>query len=378
MPAGNRSRVDVIPEGIRVAQDYEALASQSIPPDILAYISGGSLRGQTLNANRVFFDNLEIVPRVMRDLSGASIATCIAGCSFTHPILLAPVAFHQLVHGNGETETARGAAATDTCFIASTLSSNTLEQIARSGNKQRWFQLYFQPQREHTLDLVRRAEAAEYSAIVVTVDAGIQPPSLTALKAGYTQSGYISAPNLSRYPVTPSRQSVPGEQSVFDQFVRNSPVWTDIEWLLGSTGLPVIVKGILHPEDAEQARRRGVAGVVVSNHGGRSLDGAVATIASLKSVRNATGNDYPVLLDGGIRSGTDVFKALALGADAVLVGRLQLYALAAAGALGVAHMIRLLREELAVCMAMAGCKNLSEIRRTTIHSRLRYDAIANQ
>jgi isopentenyl diphosphate isomerase/L-lactate dehydrogenase-like FMN-dependent dehydrogenase len=209
--------------------------------------------------------------------------------------------------------------------------------------------------------LIRRAEEAGYSAIIVTLDASIQAASLRALRAGFRLPADCVPANLDATTVSSLPVPDPQTSRIFQGVMKGAALWNDLEWLMAQTSLPVWVKGVMHPQDAMDLQSRGVAGVVVSNHGGRGLDGAPATLQVLPAIRAALGAAFPVLLDGGIRSGTDVFKALALGASAVLVGRLQLYALSVAGALGVAHMIKLLREELEVCMALAGCATLADI-----------------
>lgn len=355
------SPLNHIPGDVFCAQDYEFLARQFIAGPTYAYIAGGSAQDVTLAANRAAFDNSFIVPRLLRDLRGGHTRCQLLGETWRHPLLLAPVAYQTLVHPQGELASAQAAAATDSCLVASTLSSVTLEEIAARAGPARWFQLYFQPQRAATLDLVRRAEAAGYRALIVTLDTAIKMPSLGAQRAGFTMPAEVFAGNLRDYPAPPQRTLAPGQSIIFQGAMSEAPGWADLAWLLDQTRLPVLVKGVLNSRDARQLQAMGIAGVVVSNHGGRSLDGAPASLAMLPAIRAAVGGDFPVLFDSGIRSGRDVFKALALGADAVMIGRLQVYALAVAGALGVAHLLKLLREELEVCMAQAGCATLADI-----------------
>lgn len=350
-----------IPPGIHAARDYELAARQCIPAPTYAYLAGGSGEDVTLDANRSAYADWAIYPRLLRDLRVGHSRLRLQGQELAHPILLAPLAYQQLVHPGAELETARGAAATGAGLLCSTLSSLSLEQIAEVAGPQRWFQLYLQPRREHSLDLLRRAEAAGYQAIVLTLDAAVQLPSRRALEAGFRLPADCVAANLRGYPPASPTSLAVGQSRVFQGLMAEAPRWADLDWLLAESRLPVWVKGVLHPEDARALQARGVAGLVVSNHGGRTLDGAPASLRALPAVRAAVGQDYPLLFDGGIRSGGDAFKALALGADAVLIGRLQVYALAVAGALGVAHLIKLLREELEVCMAMAGCASLAEL-----------------
>lgn len=328
------------------------MASKHLPAPTLAYIAGGCGQDITAKANLDAFAQWAIYPRLLRDLTQGHTRTLLGVHEWAHPIGLAPVAYQMLAHPQGELETARAAHATDTCMIASTLSSVGLEEIARVAGPSRWFQLYLQARQADTHDLVARAEAAGYGAIVLTVDAAIQTASLRALEAGFRMPASIMPANLLPYQ---QQAAVPAPGSpVFQGLMRQAPLWADLDDLLARTRLPVWVKGVLHPEDAALLKTCGVAGLVVSNHGGRSLDGAPAALQVLPQIRAAVGQALPLLFDGGIRSGADVFKALALGANAVLVGRLQMYALSVAGALGVAHMLKLLREELEVCMAQAG------------------------
>ena len=351
-----------IPHGIHNACDYERQAAQHLPADRLAYIAGGCGWDRTVAANRAAFERWNVLPRLLRDVRGGHTRMTLNGQPLAHPFLLAPVAHQRLAHPEAELATARAAEATDTCLVASTLSSVPLEAIAQAGGDSlRWFQLYLQAERAHTLDLLARAEAASYQAIVLTLDASIQLASRSALAAGFAMPADCTAANLAGYAPPGDPSLAPGASRIFQGAMRHAPTWDDLVWLLSATRLPVWVKGVLHPEDARQLQAAGVAGIVVSNHGGRSLDGAPASLGLLPAVRAAVGSGYPVLLDGGIRSGQDAFKALALGADAVLVGRLQVYALAAAGALGVAHMLTLLIEELHACMAQAGCATLADI-----------------
>lgn len=350
-----------IPPGIHAARDYERAARSCIPGPTYAYLAGGAGEDVTLAANRAAYADWSVYPRLLRDLRAGHSRLKLQGQELPHPILLAPLAYQQLVHPGGELETARGAAAAGAGLLCSSLSSFSLEQIAEVASPRRWFQLYLQPRREDSLDLLRRAEAAGYQAIVLTLDAAVQQPSRRALEAGFRLPADCVAANLRGYAPPVPAGLAPGQSRVFQGLMNEAPRWVDLDWLLAESRLPVWVKGVSHPEDARALKARGVAGLVVSNHGGRSLDGVPASLRALPAVRAAVGADYPLLFDGGIRSGGDAFKALALGANAVLIGRLQVYALAVAGALGVAHLIKLLREELEVCMAMAGCASLAEL-----------------
>ncbi|WP_024538715.1 alpha-hydroxy acid oxidase [Comamonas badia] len=350
-----------IPAGIHNAIDYERLAPEALGAQRFAYIAGGSGMDVTVAANRAAFERWAIVPRLLRDVRGGHSRLQLAGMDLPHPFLLAPVAHGLLAHPEAERATARAAQATGSCLVASTLTSCTLEEIAAAAGPARWFQLYLQPERARTLDLLARAQAAGYRAIVLTLDANLQLPSRSALASGFVLPADCVAANLAHYPQVPAPAPRDGQSRIFQGAMRHAPTWDDLRWLLSQTRLPIWVKGVLHADDARQLQDAGVAGIVVSNHGGRGLDGSPASLAMLPTVRAAVGPDYPVLMDGGVRSGLDAFKALALGANAVLIGRLQLYALAVAGALGVAHLLQLLTEELHATMAQAGCATLSDI-----------------
>jgi 4-hydroxymandelate oxidase len=351
-----------LPEGIHCARDYEHRAAQWVSAPLLAHVAGGAGRERTLRANLQAFESIGIEARLLGNVRHGHTRTRLLGQSFAHPVMLAPVAFQALFHPMAECETARAAAATDTCLVASTLSSCSLEDIAATSGLARWFQLYLQPCREHSYDLVKRAHASGYRALVVTLDAPIQAPSLRALRAGFRLPANLVATNLTGYPPTPAARVLTRDDSrIFQGAMAQAPDWDDLRWLLDHSPLPVVAKGVTHPQDAEALREAGVAGLVVSNHGGRALDGTPSSLQALTAIRRAIGQDFPILLDSGVRSGADIFKAVALGADAVMIGRLQVYALAAAGALGVAQLIRLLREELELCMALAGCATLADI-----------------
>lgn len=356
-----------IPPEVRCAADYEMLARARLPGPVFEYLAGGAGDDLTAAANRAAFERLTILPRLLRDVSRGHTRLRLMGHELEHPLLLAPVAFQTLAHPAGELDTARAAAATDTCLVCSTLSSFTLEEIARHAGPCRWFQLYFQPRREATLDLARRAEAAGYGALVLTLDASIQMPSLRALRAGFRMPEALHPANLAGYAAAAPHVAPPGASRVFQAAMHGAPTWADIEWLASHTALPLVVKGALRGDDARELQGRGVAALVVSNHGGRTIDGVPASLAVLPAIRAAVGPGFPLLFDGGIRSGSDAFKAIALGADAVMVGRLQIYALAVAGALGVAHMLRMLREELEVCMAATGCPTLADVGPGLLH-----------
>ena len=349
-----------LPEGLFSPADYEARARQCMDAAVLAYVAGGSGAEHTLQRNRTALERLLLQQRVLADCRHGNTRLNLFGQDLLHPLLLAPVAFQQLLHAEGELATARAARATDSTLVLSNQSSCTLEAVADTGCL-RWFQLYWHGQNDTTRDLLRRASQHGYTAVVITLDTPVQPASLRALHAGFRLPTGITAANMQPYPAKAALNIQPGDSVVFQGLMQQAPRWEDIAWLLEQTDLPVIAKGVTHPDDAQKLANMGVAGIVVSNHGGRALDAAPASIEALPAIRRQLGASFPLLLDGGIRSGTDVFRALAMGAHAVLIGRPQCYALAVGGALGVAHMIKLLREELESCMALCGCATLADI-----------------
>lgn len=351
-----------IPADIVCLDDYQRYAKEFLAHDIYEYIAAGVADEHTLHRNRSAFANIELKPRLLRDFSGASTQTTLLGHNLAHPFLLAPLGYQQLCHASGELATAIAADAMDTAIVVSTLATASLEDIAAQTNAPKWFQLYFQPQRADTSILIARAEAAGYTAIVVTVDAPLSGLRNRAQRAGFQLPPEIQAVNISP-PQTESAQNLKSQNPILQQLMALAPQWQDLAWLKQQTQLPIIIKGVINPDDAVQLADMGLDGIIVSNHGGRCLDGLPASIDVLPAIRDALGSDFPILLDSGIRRGSDIIKAIALGANAVLIGRPQAFSLAVAGALGVAHMLRLLKEELEITMALCGCPHIDDINR---------------
>ncbi len=345
--------------------DYEAPAQARLDDNAWAYLSGGTADEITLRANRDAFDRLSLVTRVLGDFSGVSgTRSTLFGQVLDYPVLLAPVAYHKLAHDDGELATALGAAAARAGFIVSTHSSVSIEDIARTAQTPLWFQLYFKTDRNFTRELVQRAEAAGYRALVVTVDAPVNTMRNREQRAQFRLPAGIEAANLRGLPPPASHQI--NENALCGGMMATAPTWKDIEWLRSLTKLPIVIKGIMSPDDALLAAQHGADGIVVSNHGGRTLDTTCASIQVLPRIADALEGRMPLLFDGGIRRGTDVLKALALGASAVLIGRPYIYGLATAGAVGVAHVLNILRAELEVAMALTGCATLAKIDRKVI------------
>ncbi len=365
MPTPSTPALQPIPAHIVMLDDHERHARTLLDDNAWAYFAGGAADEISLRANRSAWDALPLWPRVLRPLVGGHTRVQLLGRTLAHPVLLAPVAFQRMAHGDGELATAYAAAALGAGLVLSTQASMPLETIAQAvlndaGRGPLWFQLYLQHDRGFTRALVQRAEAAGYEALVLTVDAPSSGARDRERRASFRLPPGIGAVNLAQMPPAPPVELQPGQSALFDGLLRQAPTWDDVAWLQSITRLPVLLKGVLHPADARQAAALQVAGLVVSNHGGRTLDTAPATATALPRIVQAVAGALPVLVDGGIRRGTDVLKAMALGASAVLVGRPVVWGLANAGAAGVAHVLRLLRDELEIAMALTGCATLAD------------------
>lgn len=352
-----------VPADITSAADYERHAARHMEARAWQHLQAGADQNLTLAHNRAAFDQLRLLPQPVANWNGADTRIQLLGHDLACPLLLAPVAYQRLAHAEGELATMRAAMALQVGMVVSTLSSFTLEEIAQAGHAAeaemgqgapRWFQLYLQPDREHSLQLLHRAEAAGYTAIVWTVDASIK-------RSHFPLPHGVEAANLRGMPTTHHTSPLQGPILFGTSQMAQAPTWDDLRWLLAQTQLPVIVKGVLSPAQAQQAVALGADALIVSNHGGRVLDGVASPVEVLPAIRQAVGPELPLLLDSGVRYGTDVVKALALGANAVLVGRPQMHALATAGLVGVAHMLHLLRAELELTMAHLGCASVAEI-----------------
>ncbi|HSC91011.1 MAG TPA: alpha-hydroxy acid oxidase [Gaiellaceae bacterium] len=337
--------------------DWERLAEERLGRGVFGYIAGGAGDEHTLRDNVAAFRRVKLRPRMLVDVSAVSTRARVLGHGVSMPLLVAPTAYHRLMHPDGEGATARGAAAAGTIFCHSTLSSlRPAELAAAAPEAARWFQLYWSRDREFTADLVAEAEANGYTALVLTVDLPVAGRRERDLREAFDLPPDLRLPNLSprlERPLDPGA----GLGPVVDE----SLTWHDLEWLTSRTRLPLVVKGILTAEDAVLAYEHGAAGVVVSNHGGRQLDGVPASLDALPEVVEAVGDRCEVLLDGGVRRGTDVVAALALGARAVLAGRAVLYGLGAAGEEGVRSVLDLLRAEVESALCLLGCPTPADV-----------------
>jgi 4-hydroxymandelate oxidase len=326
--------------------DYEAAARDRIPAPAWEYIHSGAADEYTLKWNREAFSRILLSPRVLSESRPIDTRTRVLGYDLPHPILLAPVAAHSIAHPDGEIATAHGARAAHAGMVLSSYTSKRVEDVAAVGPAPLWFQLYIQ-ERAATRELVDRVVASGCTALCVTVDT----PTLGA-RDRMARSGFT-------YPELPYRSVQPGE---------NACTWDDVAWIRESSKVPVLLKGILHPDDAELGIQAGAAGIIVSNHGARNLDTTPPTIDVLPRVVERVAGRVPVLLDGGIRRGTDVLKALALGAAAVMIGRPYIYGLAVGGADGVTAVVHILHRELEQAMALTGRTTLASVGRSTLWS----------
>jgi 4-hydroxymandelate oxidase len=329
--------------------DFEAAAERRISHMVWEYYSGVADE-ITLRWNREAYDRLRLRPRVLVDVSKIDTGTRLFGQELAHPILLAPAADHRMIHPDGEAATARGAGSTNTIFVLSSFTNTCVEDVARDASAPLWFQLYVQRDREFTRDIVQRAAAAGCRALCVTVDTPTFGARNRQARAKYELAPGLTRPHL---PRPGNRSSAAGSQ-VFPDWTEPALTWRDIGWLRSIVNIPVLLKGVLNPDDAERAVQEGVAGIIVSNHGARNLDTVPATADALPCVTEKAAGRIPVLVDGGIRRGTDVVKALALGASAVLVARPYLYGLAVAGERGVQRVVEILRNELEMAMGLLG------------------------
>ncbi len=330
-----------------------------------AYFDGAAADQITLGANATAWQDWQLVPRVLRDLRAGHTRLTLLGRTLQHPILLAPVAYQRMAHTDGELAAAHAAAAQGAGMVLSMQASMPMEAVAHAMGESAtagplWFQLYLQHDRGFVRALVQQAEDIGFQALVLTVDAPVHGARDQERRVGFHLPEDVSAVNLTRLRRSAARGQEAPPGALCAGLMEQAPRWDDVAWLLQQTRLPVLIKGILHPDDAVLARDMGVAGIIVSNHGGRTLDTAWPSACALPAVAQALDGALPILVDGGIRRGTDVLKAIALGASAVLIGRPVIHGLVNAGAVGVAHVLKLLRDELEIAMALSGCAHLSD------------------
>ncbi|XP_051219912.1 glycolate oxidase 3 [Lolium perenne] len=354
-------------ELITNVSEYEKLAREKLPKMVYDYYASGAEDQWTLRENREAFSRILFRPRVLIDVSHIDIATKILGFDISMPIMIAPSAMHKMAHPEGELATARAAASAGTIMTLSTLATSSVEEVNSVGPGIRFFQLYVFKDRNLVRQLVKRAETAGFKAIVLTVDTPILGRREADIKNRFILPPHLVLKNFEALDLgTMDKTDDSGLASyVAGQFDR-SLCWEDVKWLQTITPLPILVKGVMTAEDTRLAIENGAAGIIVSNHGARQLDYVPATISCLEEVVTEAKGRLPVFLDGGVRRGTDVFKALALGAAGVFIGRPVLYSLAVDGEAGVRKMLQMLRDELELAMALGGCASLRDITRAHV------------
>ncbi len=360
------------------AEGLERRAREVMTPEAFAYVAGGAGAEHTMRANLEAFARWRIVPRMLREVVGRDVSATVLGRTMPLPILTAPVGVLTLAHPDGEVAVAKAAARVGVTSIVSTASANPMEEVAAAAPEaSRWYQLYWPRDPEIAESLVRRAERAGYGAMIVTLDTwtlGWRPRDLELAHLPFLRG--VGVAQYFSDPVFRSKLQRPPEESaeaardaiMFWAGLFGNPTlrWADLRMLRGWTSLPIVVKGICHPDDARAALDAGAGGVVVSNHGGRQVDRAVASLDALPAIADAIGASATVLFDSGIRCGADVLIALALGADAVLVGRPYVYGLALAGEAGVEHVLRTLLGDLDASLALAGYRAVRDLNRNAL------------
>jgi isopentenyl diphosphate isomerase/L-lactate dehydrogenase-like FMN-dependent dehydrogenase len=351
--------------------DYEAAAREKLPKTAYDYYRSGANDEITLRENHAAYERIQLHPRVLKDISKPDLATRILGQDIAMPILVAPTAFHRMAHPLGEVATVRAAGEANTIMIFSTLSNSSFEEVMPEATGPVWFQLYVYKDREATLSLIQRAESQGCTAIAVTVDAQVWGRRERDIKNRFRLPKDLSIKNLmpTGQEQMPKKKGESGLAAYVAWQFDPTLSWKDIDWLCARSKIPVLLKGVMHPGDARLAIDHGAAGVIVSNHGARQLDTVPATIDALPAIVEAVDGKIEVLIDGGIRRGTDVFKALALGAKAVAVGRPIIWGLAVDGQAGAKRILDLLRKDFELTMKLCGCTSIQEITKDLIFSR---------
>ena len=347
--------------------EFETLAKGRMTHTAYEYVAAGVADDVTLAENCLAFQRIRLLPRVLADVSRIDTGVTLFGVQHEFPILLAPTGYHKLAHPDGEMETVRGADLSGATLMAACFSTVSFTEMSSAAERPLWFQAYLQPDRAFTKDLIQRAIAAGCGALCLSVDVPVNGPRDREMRAKFALPEGVERANLSSLG-----SAVAGAthrhfgRNIYNAVRASNATWKDLDWMRSLIRVPFLVKGILHADDAEMAIGAGCDGIIVSNHGGRSVDTVPASIDALPPIINRVAGRVPVLVDGGIRRGTDVYKALARGASAVLIGRPYLYGLAVAGAAGVARVVEILRTELEMTMGLMGTATLSEIGRDSL------------
>jgi isopentenyl diphosphate isomerase/L-lactate dehydrogenase-like FMN-dependent dehydrogenase len=344
--------------------EYEALAREKIQPDDFDFIQGAATDEITVRRTRAVLDSIMMRPRMMVDVSQRDLSTTVLGQRISFPVMLDPAGNHSVAHPDAELATARAAGQAGTIMVLSAQASRTLEDVAQAATGPIWFQQYFFKDKGLTLEMTRRAEEAGYSAICVTLDAKIKPKRERNIRNNYVGN---PSPNYVDLELEKSNWAFGLDAPAGANDIRDvATTWPDLDWLASNTRLPVVTKGIMTAEDGKLSADHGARGVIVSNHGGRYLDTTLATIEVLPGVVDAVNGAAEVYMDGGIRRGSDIFKALALGARSVLIGRPMFWGLAVNGEAGLQSVLNILRDELDATMGMCGCTTVESIDRDTL------------
>ncbi|GMH01475.1 hypothetical protein Nepgr_003314 [Nepenthes gracilis] len=344
--------------------EYEAIAKEKLPKMVYDYYASGAEDQWTLKENRNAFSRILFRPRVLVDVSNIDVTTSVLGFKISMPIMIAPTAMLKMAHPEGECATARAASAAGTIMTLSSWGTSSVEEVAATGPGIRFFQLYVFKDRNVVTQLVRRAERSGFKAIALTVDTPRLGRRESDIKNRFVLPPHLTLKNFEGLDLGQmERTADSGLASYVASQVDRSLNWKDVKWLQTITQLPILVKGVLTAEDAKIAIQAGAAGIIVSNHGARQLDYVPATITALEEVVQAVRGQIPVFVDGGVRRGTDVFKALALGATGVFIGRPVVFSLAADGEAGVRKVLQMLRDEFELTMVLSGCRTLKEITR---------------
>ncbi len=347
---------------------YEETARACLPREAYDYYAGGANDEITLRRNREAWSEIPLHYRVLCDVAARDTSTTVLGEKISFPVMVAPTAFHRMACAEGECAAARAAGRAGTIMVVSTLATTTIEDIAAAATGPLWFQLYVYKDRGATIDLIRRAEAAGCRALVLTVDAQVWGRREADVRNNVRLPDGLTVANLADHAKEMFPAGVPGSglAAYVAQMLDPALTWQDFAWLRGQTKLPILLKGIVREDDARLAVEHGAAGVIVSNHGGRQLDTAPATVEVLPRIVAAVDGKIPVLIDGGVRRGTDVVKALALGAQAVLIGRPVLWGLATDGEEGALRVLEMLKAEFDLAMALSGAKNIAGLGRSLL------------
>ncbi|MEY3479569.1 MAG: hypothetical protein RIQ71_344 [Verrucomicrobiota bacterium] len=348
--------------------EFEQAARERLAREAYEYYAGGANDEVTLRRNRTAYEEIALHYPVLRDVSARDTSTTVLGEKISFPVMVAPTAFHRMACADGECAAARAAGRAGTVMVVSTLSTTTIEDVAAAAAGPLWFQLYIYKDRGATADLIRRAEAAGCRALVLTVDAQVWGRREADVRNNFKLPDGLTVANLAEHAKEMFPAGIPGSglAAYIAQMLDPSLSWKDLAWLRAQTKLPILLKGIVREDDARLALEHGAAGVIVSNHGGRQLDTSPATVEVLPRIVDAVSGKIPVLVDGGIRRGTDVVKALALGAQAAMIGRPVLWGLATDGEEGALRVLEMIKAEFDLAMALCGARNITGLDRSLL------------